>query len=327
MSIKTLVLIVIAATIVTGAFFFTEYRNRDVAKPLYTAPEITVASSSTETETSLATADVDTDNDGLKDWEENLWGTDPRNPDTDSDGTKDNDEVKAGRNPLVAKTKKVDDRFSALAEKAATSTEKLTLTDQFGRDVFAQYMALKQSGLASDKASQQELINQLLLNSTYSVNPKIFIDTDIRTTTDTSSIAIHQYGNDVATIFKNDVISSRSEGVIVRDALSKNNPETLKELDPIIASYKKILNHLLAVEAPKTMLPIHKDLVNAVSKTLFVAESLRKADVDPIVSLQGLGRYQEASKGLYDAIQAIKTYITFVGVTYTSSEAGSLFTQ
>ncbi len=43
----------------------------------------------------------DSDNDGLKDWEEVLWKTDPQNPDTDGDGTPDGEEVKLGRDPTI----------------------------------------------------------------------------------------------------------------------------------------------------------------------------------------------------------------------------------
>jgi len=43
----------------------------------------------------------DSDNDGLKDWEEALWKTDPQNPDTDGDGTPDGKEVAEGRNPAI----------------------------------------------------------------------------------------------------------------------------------------------------------------------------------------------------------------------------------
>jgi hypothetical protein len=45
--------------------------------------------------------DPDDDNDGLKDVEEEIWGTDPKNPDTDGDGLTDGDEVKVHQtNPL-----------------------------------------------------------------------------------------------------------------------------------------------------------------------------------------------------------------------------------
>ena len=43
----------------------------------------------------------DSDNDGLRDWEEELFGTDINNPDTDGDGYLDGEEVDSGHNPLV----------------------------------------------------------------------------------------------------------------------------------------------------------------------------------------------------------------------------------
>src|SRR3989344_8258983 len=48
------------------------------------------------------TGDIDTDSDGLKDWEEALFKSDPNNKDTDGDGTEDDEEVKLGRNPTLA---------------------------------------------------------------------------------------------------------------------------------------------------------------------------------------------------------------------------------
>lgn len=45
---------------------------------------------------------LDTDGDGLLDWEEALWGTDPKNKDTDRDGTSDGTEVSMHRDPKKA---------------------------------------------------------------------------------------------------------------------------------------------------------------------------------------------------------------------------------
>lgn len=46
--------------------------------------------------------DEDTDSDGLKNSEEEFYGSDPLDPDTDNDGYKDGEEVKNGFNPLGA---------------------------------------------------------------------------------------------------------------------------------------------------------------------------------------------------------------------------------
>ena len=69
-----------------------------------TAPEAYVSPVSTTSlivDSSLSrTSGTDTDQDGLKDWEEVLWKTDPNNPDTDGDGVNDGDEVVQGRSPV-----------------------------------------------------------------------------------------------------------------------------------------------------------------------------------------------------------------------------------
>ena len=63
--------------------------------------------------------DVDTDHDGLPDWEEAVYGTDPNNPDTDGDGVSDGEEVRTGHNPLK---KGPDDILYTLSLGNATST-------------------------------------------------------------------------------------------------------------------------------------------------------------------------------------------------------------
>ncbi len=59
-------------------------------------PHAAKASLATQVET------ADADRDGLLNFEETLWGTDPENADTDGDGTDDGREVALGRNPRKA---------------------------------------------------------------------------------------------------------------------------------------------------------------------------------------------------------------------------------
>jgi len=51
---------------------------------------------------------VDSDSDGLEDWKEILYNTDPKNKDSDSDGTDDNEEIILGRDPRIKNTAEFD---------------------------------------------------------------------------------------------------------------------------------------------------------------------------------------------------------------------------
>ncbi|MFH1661769.1 MAG: hypothetical protein ABIA02_01590, partial [Candidatus Falkowbacteria bacterium] len=53
-----------------------------------------------ETEEDILKKNQDSDMDGLSDYEEEEFGTNPHNPDTDGDGFLDMDEIEAGYSPL-----------------------------------------------------------------------------------------------------------------------------------------------------------------------------------------------------------------------------------
>ncbi len=310
-------LIVLAGLVVVGAFVLAEYRNKQIKKVVYSS----IVATSTEG-LSSELQNIDTDTDGLKDWEEVLLGTDPDKSDTDGDGTADGKEAVAGRNPLV---KGPNDSQKETA-KNGIPNEKLTQTDILSRDFFARYMELNQTGLSGDAQSQSELIGQVLKNGIVLSSPKVYTQKDMVISADESTAAIRKYGNEVGAIFKKNKNSRRDETVIANDSLEKEDPEILKEIDPIISTYKSILQSLLNTPTPQVMISMHTDLINSVSRFLFVAESLRQTDVDALKGLQGASGYMAAGESFFNALRALTTYFSSVGISYTQNEGGGMFT-
>lgn len=275
---------------------FAEYRNKQ-AEAVYSAQEI-VKIDSIPSDAQRQ----DTDKDGIPDWEEILVGTDPKD----------------------AKSKDVTKSGSTVTKDLTQSKEKLEQIDIVSRDFFARYMELRQAGISKDKASQQELITKTAGNI---VLPQIKLlkTTDIITKIDSSKEAVKQYGNDIGLIFKKYSISARNEAIIAKEALDKENPKILDELDPIIASYKNTLNALLKVTTPQTMLQIHLDLVNGVNGLIFTSELFKKSSIDPVSGLQAAGNYMRMAENFNSAFNAIRSYFTYLGITYTTQEAGIIF--
>lgn len=313
---KNILLILLAALIVSGAFVLAEYRNSQVKKVVYSAPL-----SATSTDGLISSLqDIDTDGDGLKDWEEVLLGTDPDKADTDGDGTPDGVEAKSGRNPLV---KGPNDKAEAV--KNGIAQAHLTQTEKIARDFFSRYMQLSQTGLASDKESQIQLATEVIKNGIVLEVPKAYTAKDIITSSDVSVEAERKYGNEVGMIFRQNPRLGRDEGLIAQDSIAKEEPELLREIDPTIAVYKKILAELLKVHAPADSAELHLALVNAIGKFLFVAQSLRQTDIDPIKGLQGATQYLAAGESFFNALRGLTTHFASLNITYTATDGGSMF--
>lgn len=292
---KNILLILAAILLVGGAFLFSEYRNKQ-AKNVYSAPEV-VASSDTSSQ------DLDSDGDGAKDWEEILVGTNPH-------------DAKNKPGPTT----------STVSKDLTKSTENLSQIDIVSRDFFARYMELRQIGASKDKLSQQELIDRTVGNITLS-SPKPYTIDEILVKADIGKDAVRNYGNEIGNIFINNTLHTRSEGVIARDAQVKEDPKILGELDPIIANQKKIINLLIKIIVPQSMSTMHLDLINGLNSALFVTQSLRNSAIDPIQTLQAIGQYQQTTNKLIESGKAIRSYFSYLGITYNPTEGGYIFTK
>ena len=313
---KNVILILSAIFIVAGAFILAERRNSQTEKVVYTA-EI-----STVTDTiPYQFQNEDSDKDGLKDWEEILLGTNPHNPDTDGDGTSDGKESASGRNPLVKGPKDTSTVSSSIL-----TSENLSPTDKLARDFFARYMELKQVGLSQDQQSQQELVNQVLKSGTIITTPKIYNLKNILTIPDNSMEAVKKYGNEIGAVFqKYSLPNARNEVVIAKESVDGENSTILKEIDPIISSYKNINTSLLKIKVPQSISTIHLDLINNISILIFSAESLRKIDKDALSGIQGATLYVKGASGLNASFNDIKSSFSTNGIIYSSGEPGRFF--
>ena len=281
---KNVILIIIAILVVGGSFVFAEYRN-DKVENVYVAP---IAIDSVDT----GASEIDNDGDGMKDWEEILLGSNPNDP--------------KSKGSVAVKS-------SVTADLTKNPAEKLSPIDLVSRDFFARYMELRQIGISSDKANQEELAARTLGNIVLP-QPNPYKINEIQTKTDDSKEAVEQYGSEIGAIFKTYGIKSRNEAVIAKEALEKDDMSLLKEIDPIIVSYKNIINALIKVEAPQAMATMHLDLVNGLNSALFLAQSFRNVESDPVAGLQATSYYQITEQSLGNALRAIKSYFTYLGI-------------
>lgn len=315
---RKFILIVLALTLVGGAIFYVgTYEKKQI---VYRSPE----------EESVAKAAAiltkDADEDGLKDWEEELWKTDPKNPDTDGDKTKDGEEIRLSRDPLKPAP---DDMLATedVTTKTTLNTTAPTATDHFSRDFFARYLAIKQSGKEFTAEEEKKLFEEVFTNPPPLEAVKTFTEEELNITEDNSTEPFRAYGNVfVATLqkFVTPPEKRRNEFEAVQEAIEADEPVDTALLESRASLYRSALAELLAVRVPRSAAANHRDLLNAISGLAQATEGMKNLTTDPIKAVASVGYYPHAFSLFFDTLDRIASQFQLKKIPFEKDEPGHL---
>lgn len=261
-------------------------------------------------------ADKDSDGDGLKDWQEKLFGTDFNNPDTDGDGTLDGEENlgEAGLAPGVG----------PVEDMANSEGDPKTISQKFMEEAITGFMVLRSSGLSDDKILevlldkfQKDYGRSDLLADTYSVK-------DVLATASTPD-EIRKYANSVAEIFESDFRGfDKSEPELLNElSESENpNPELLSTFEAYETAYRDAANRLKSVYAPAPYISYHADLINNFQNLAVINGALKSVVSDPLNAVFYINPYRKESERFQSALSGIASQLTRDGVSFQAGEAG-----
>lgn len=290
---KKIFLILIAVAFVVALFFVKNksvFKNRNQSGLAY------------DNMTVEELVNKDTDQDGIPDWEEKLWGTDPIKKET-TPGIPDTTAIESLKNEQLTKDQ-------GGKQTAITDETKLTQTEKFSREFFSTITALNQNG-ALDQATIDKITDSLTSQIQNSSSGKVFLLSDIKTTADNSVISIQKYSNSINNIFSK---YSTKEGVpeILKEFTgdgNNENPAALAKLGPIIDQTKKISNELLKTNVPSSLASIHLEMINGLEKLISNMNDIRHFDSDVIVSMGGISQYENNAVLLNSIMQNLSNAI------------------
>ncbi len=309
----------VALVIIGGSFYFSSIKSKLTLLPLFQNDTgITEEESVSGAEEFLQN---DADQDGLKYWEETLWGTDSNNPDTDGDGTKDGEEAREGRVPTLAGPND-NLKMADLPNPTGGTSTKSSLTDTIARNLYANYAVLGESGGLTPE-NQAKLVETLSLSADRILEPKIYSETDINIERNEAPTSIKKYGNDIVYTIKT-ILPDRSlnEAVFLNNYLNKGDPEELQKVASSAKNYAKATNALLLLSVPESAVPLHLSLVNAIGSFGRAIEGMSLVDEDPLVSLISLKNYQEGLGKIISALRGFAPYFKSKGIIFTSKDYG-----
>lgn len=236
--------------------------------------------------------DKDSDGDGIPDWEEALWGTDPNKKDTDGDGISDYEEITL--------------RKAALQIELPESERELTETEKFSREFFATVVALKQSGNLSPEAIEN-LASSFSQSITGGEITDAFGRKDILISDD-SSESRENYLNQLFELLSQYTEKNLGgELEIVAIALQTGNEEIMQELGPISKGYRDFALEAQRFAVPESQVNLHLQMINSTAKLSLIIGSLGSIINDPLVGMNAFALYQKYSEEFIDAVEELTT--------------------
>lgn len=254
------------------------------------------------------TVAIDSDGDGLKDWEEALFGTDPLNPDTDGDGTNDNDEIKQNRDPLIAGPDDyVNDGTLSSNGNIASTNEDRTVTEDLAIELFTGYLELKKNKNLN-KINSEQLITDVINRTVKDVNVKIYNIKDIVIIKNPEKETISKYDAELKDILKPDP-TAESDIIVLKRILETKNTDDLIIFDSSIKRYEGIVARMLLLTVPQPVSTEHIDAINALIKIIEDVKSMKSVFTDPLGTLIGVKEYDINERIFVENLITIGEYL------------------
>lgn len=249
----------------------------------YYAPLIREAEASPLTDSYIATsANTDTDGDGVLDWEEGLWGLNPRLADTDGDGTGDDTEIDALVKEALA-------RQDAGEEALPLATTKTAI---FARSFFSKYLEFRRDGELTQEEATLVLATGL---DSAEIDPLPTISFDqIDESLPNTAAGARAYLEDLSAISRSiEAMAPGNEMVALGRFIEFRKDEDASVVKKAADAYDEFADRMLGTPVPPALAPAHRSFVETLRRTAIVERELLDIGEDPIAGLLYLGQLEK----------------------------------
>ncbi len=265
---------------------------------------------------------IDTDHDGLPDWQESLYGTDPKKADTDGDGTSDGEEVKENRDPLKANTAKSgeepNDKISAdVVEKnqqIADDYAKLSATEKLARELISNIIASVPANGSLDQATIDDLVNKSIQNIPNKNFTGITQMTDLNLITITKNNFIKNFGTYLTSYTKQTNAFRKLIGqdiTIIDDFITTKDSADQKKISAITTKYQAIVDSLTKTTVPSFsdsgIVSYHLGIINDLEKLIQIDNDIINSGKDIAGIYSDLAAYNDTLTDLLSKLDTIDT--------------------
>lgn len=305
-----------AVIVITGAWFLSKPGGASLAN-------------AESTEALLKSYAIqDTDGDGLPDWEESLYGTDPKKADTDGDGVNDAQAVKEGlvKLSLSAEVPAAPGPDLA-ADIPGTTAASTTLTDQFSQVFFNNYIQSRGDSVPTQEEMQTFVENAVTSLEQSRQRPDAYTASDLKVSGQGAD-ALKAYAAAAEQAFiANDSHLPYGEMTYLSDAVLKNDSSAFTAIEKLSASYGSMARAIAAIPTPSDLAEGDLALINSLAHLSDTLTDLGAVEADPVRGMLGLAEYQTDSQAFTDSIVALGAIYAKNGISVSEGTSGAHFIQ
>lgn len=286
---------ILIVVILVGAVSLALYQNQSAVTSLF--------GSTTSTPEEIRSVGEDSDNDGLPDWREKLWDTDPNDPDTDGDGTKDGDEVAQNRDPLDDSE---NDYLGNTIPTSTSSSPTTNITAEMNAEIAPRVLILAAAQENGEDISEEDIDRiTTAMADDVELNIEKYKKDDINTFKNPSDDELVAYIQQMQQIAENQVSLEKPGPIeIMARAMSENDYDQLEQLNGYINRVNRVTHDLINLEAPQGYSSNHLIIVNQFNTAATSLKQIQNMENDPMGAIMAMQKYRKADIGVRDAIRA-----------------------
>lgn len=289
-NVRTLAAAVIALAMIGVAFWFSN-------------PTTPRANALSTDELLRAYVEQDTDSDGLPDWQEEIYKTDPTDPHSVDAALTDAEAVKEG---LVAPAFRSEEAPKQISdtEIPVPNPSEGSLTEQFSQQFIEQYLAAG-GGTNVSADEQQAIIDGLI--GTFAKESETLLDSSY------TSVSLHvskdlepvaYIGTVEQTLLANLPKENSDMPELANAFIEKNDAAAGRRLKELGTAYKNLATTLLALPVPPSLSATHLSLIRSYDRVSRAGLALSRYEEDPVAALGALSIFVPAGTDIRNAFTA-----------------------
>ncbi|MDD4803748.1 MAG: thrombospondin type 3 repeat-containing protein [Candidatus Pacebacteria bacterium] len=268
----------------------------------------------------LTKNNTDSDEDGLTDWLETLYGTNPNKKDTDDDGTTDGQEIKEQRDPAKANTAKegetpndkIDPIIIEQDKSMSDEYEKLNPTEKLARNIISDIMASQPVSGTMDEETMNTIINKTLneipqkeFTGITKIEDLNFIKIDKNTISRDLGIYKNSYYKETEILRK--ILGT--DLLTMSNYMIKEEEINEEEFSKVIEKYQSVVNNLVKMPLPANTKSAgayyHLMMINDIEKIIAIDKDIVKSKNDNLSVLSNLSLLNKTLTDLVSTLQVI----------------------